>query len=110
MYNVASPRINSEGMKRTPMDAAMPVTFTCQATGEPIPIITWRFNNSELIFPHSKYKMNSTTLNSTTITSSLTVQEVKPSDVTLYMCIATNQVGMANTTGILTNNGTLNYK
>ena len=105
MY-IASPRINSEGMKQTPMNSAMPITFTCQATGEPIPTITWHFNNSELIFPHSKYEMNSTILNTTTISSSLTVQEIKPSEVTLYMCIATNQVGMANTTGILTNNGT----
>lgn len=44
-------------MRYTPMNSAMPITFTCQATGEPIPTITWHFNNSELIFPHSEYDM-----------------------------------------------------
>ena len=92
-------------MRQTPMSSPMPVTFTCQATGEPIPTITWYFNNSELIFPHPEYETNSTVLNSTTISSSLTVRGIEPSEITLYMCIATNEIGTANTTGILINNG-----
>ena len=91
------------------MNLAMPVTFTCQATGQPIPTITWQFNDTKLTFPHPEYKINSTLLNSTTISGSLTVQQITSSEVTLYMCIASNQVGVVNSTGILTNNGTSNH-
>lgn len=102
---IASPSVSPRGMNPGPANLSMPITFTCHASGEPLPNITWHFNNTELVFPHTNYEMNLTVVNSTTVFSSLTVQSVTSSDFGLYMCLASNDAGNSNVTGVLTTNG-----
>jgi len=106
--NLASPIISPKGMNPGPANLTMSITFTCQATGVPLPNITWYFNNTKLVFPNTKYEMNLTIVNSTTVSSNLTVHDVASSDVGLYMCLASNGAGNANVSGVLTMSG--NYK
>ena len=82
-----------------------PVTFTCKATGEPVPTISWYFN-SVLIneLNASDYNVSST-VNRTVIESLLTVFDVQSSDVGRYTCFAENINGSDQSSGVLTVNG-----
>ena len=102
---LAPPNVSPTGMNPGPANMTMPITFTCHATGEPLPNITWYFNNTELVFPHTTYEMNLTVVNTTTVSSSLTVYNVEPSDIGLYTCLASNDAGNVNVSGMLTPNG-----
>ena len=67
------------------------VTFTCQATSEPISKISlqWHFNGAPLN-ESNKYHTSTQLLNYTTITNTLTIMSVESSDVGTYTCYATN--------------------
>ena len=86
-------------------EAAM---FTCSAEGFPLPSISWRRINddgSETVFTKDENIMSSVSSSGFTVTSTLTLS---PTDLTLngvYVCTATNDVGSANESAVLTVNG-----
>ena len=87
----------------------LPSIFTCQATGEPVPNISWYFNDNTLIVSDgSKYSI-SNSLNGIIIRSLLTVVSVQSSDVGKYTCHAENFIGTDRSSGILTVNGKFVY-
>ena len=79
-------------------------SFTCQATGEPVPTISWYFN-STLLVNGMEHMISMMLLNTTTINSTLTIMNVQSSDVGTYTCNATNVISTDNSSGILTVNG-----
>ena len=82
-----------------------PVTFSCQATGEPVPNITWYFNGVMInISDASKYN-KSTLVNGTSVESLLTIINTQSSDVGTYTCQAENIIGNDSSSGILVVNG-----
>ena len=82
-------------------------SFTCQATGEPVPTISWHFNGVLVDKANTmKYTISMMSLN-ITISSTLTIMNVQSSDVGTYTCNATNVVSTDTSSGILTVNGEL---
>ena len=80
-------------------------SFTCQATGEPVPTISWYFNNVPVDVTYTvKYKIFLTVF-TTSILSSLRINNVQSSDVGTYSCNATNVVSSDTSSGVLTVNG-----
>ena len=81
------------------------VTFLCITVGEPVPTITWYFNNSVSIQKStSKYMIVSKSKNITTTENTLTVYNVTSSDAGIFTCKSMNSVGRTNKSGILTVN------
>ena len=80
--------------------------FTCQVTGRPVPIISWYFK-STLLVNGAKYTISETSVNTTTLSSTLTIMSVESSDVGTYTCNATNVVSSDTSSGVLTVNGEL---
>ena len=84
------------------------ISFTCSATGKPLPPISWYFNGAPINESNTmKYTISVMLLNTTTIGSTLTVMNVESSDVGTYTCNATNVVSTDISAGILTVNGEL---
>ena len=82
-----------------------PTIFSCQATGEPVPSISWYFKGVMInVSDGSKYNI-SNILCETIVTSSLTISNAKSSDVGIYTCQAENNIGSDQSSGILTVNG-----
>ena len=81
-------------------------SFTCQATGEPVPTISWYFNGA-LLADGVTHTISERSVNTTTINSTLTIMSVQTSDVGTYTCNATNVVSSDNSSGVLTVNGEL---
>ncbi|XP_065913065.1 hemicentin-1-like isoform X2 [Dysidea avara] len=84
-----------------------PTSFTCQATGEPIPNITWFYNGVMIndmsnVSNTSKYRIDSREINITTIEGTLEIYNASSFDVGTYVCIATNELGSNRSVGILT--------
>ena len=80
--------------------------FTCQPTGEPVPTISWYFN-STLLVNETRHTIAETSVNTTTISSTLTIMSVESSDVGTYTCNATNVISSDTSSGVLTVNGEL---
>ena len=82
-------------------------SFICQATGEPVPTISWYFNGTPVNIDTDvdKYEISEIEINITTISSMLTIISVESSDVGTYTCNATNVVSSGNSSGVLTVNG-----
>ena len=83
------------------------VNFTCQAVGEPVPDISWYFNDVMINVSdnRSKYMIVSRSLNITTTENTLTVYNVTSSDLGTYTCNASNVVGNDSDGGHLQVNG-----
>ena len=82
-----------------------PVTFSCQAISEPVPTISWYFNDTMInVSDTSKYNVSST-VNDTEITNLLTILNTQSSDAGIYTCEAENFLGTNRSYGILTING-----
>ena len=79
-------------------------SFTCQATGEPVPIISWYFYGT-LLADGATHTISETLVDTTTINSTLTIMSVESSDVGTYTCNATNVVSSDTSSGVLTVNG-----
>ena len=85
--------------------------FTCQATGEPVPIITWYFSGTSVNEPNTmKYRISMMSLNTTTVRNLLTIMNVQSSDVGTYTCNATNIVSSDTSSGVLTVNSELYFR
>ena len=68
-----------------------PITFSCEATGEPVPIISWYFN---VVWINDTNKYNiSKFVNGTVVTSVLTIQNIQSCDGGTYTCKAKNNIG-----------------
>ena len=81
-------------------------SFTCQATGEPVPTIIWYYNGALVDEANTmKYTISMMSLNTTTNSSTLTIMNVQSSDVGTYTCNATNVVSSNTSSGVLTVNG-----
>ena len=86
------------------------VTFLCKAVGEPVPDISWYFNDVMINVSDnsSKYMIVSRSLNITTIENTLTVYNVTSSDVGTYTCNSSNIIGTIINSRILTVTSKLN--
>ena len=83
-----------------------PSSFTCEATGEPAPNISWYFNGVMInVSDINKYMIMSISINTITIESRLVVYNAASFDVGTYVCIATNELGIDRSVGVLTVNG-----
>ena len=82
-----------------------PSIFTCQATGEPVPVITWKLNDVMINVSDTKYNF-SASINGIVVTSILTITSARSSDVGRYTCFAENFIGNDQSSGVLTVNGT----
>ena len=93
-------------------DEGATASFTCQATGEPVPTISWYFNGAPISndTDMDKYNISETSVNTTNINSTLTIMSVQSSDVGTYTCNATNVVSSDTSSGVLTVNGECNIK
>ena len=80
-------------------------TFTCQASGEPLPTVSWYFNGVQLNNT-AKYKITSLQF-PTNINAVLRISNVESSDVGTYTCNAANVVSTDTSSGVLTVNGKL---
>ena len=84
----------------------IPVTFSCQAIGEPVPIINWYLNSVMInVADARKYTLTSF-INGTAVTSLLMIINAQSSDVGTYICDAENIIGSDHSSGLLTVNGT----
>ena len=82
----------------------LPSIFTCQATGEPVPNITWYFNDIMINVSDTKYNI-SASINGTVVTIIFTITSSQSSDVGRYTCFAENLIGNDKSSGVLTING-----
>ena len=82
--------------------------FTCQATGEPIPIISWYFGG-DLLVNGRRLTISEIEVNTTTISSRLIISNAESSDVGTYTCTATNVISSVTSFGVLTINGEIYY-
>ena len=80
------------------------VTFHCEATGDPVPIIEWYFNDEMINVSDASYNV-SDSLNGTVVESLLSIENVQSFDVGTYTCNAENFIGTDRSSGILTVNG-----
>ena len=70
------------------------VTFNCFATGDPIPEVIWRFNNSLITTNGSKYSIGDITEGINF--GSLTINDVNYYDKGTYECTAANVNGSSS--------------
>ena len=102
---IVIPDISFEVMDKT-QDEGDTASFTCQATGGPVPTISWYFNGA-LLTNGVAHTISETSVNTTTVNSTLTIMSVQSSDVGTYTCNATNAVSSDTSSGVLTVNGEL---
>ena len=107
MFSVVTSIISSEVMDQIQNEAESAL-FICQATGVPVPTISWYFNGASVDVTNTmKCTLSETSVNTTTISSTLTIMSVQSSDVGTYTCNATNVVSTDISSGVLTVNGEL---
>ena len=108
LSTVVTPTVSPEVMDQM-QDEGDTASFTCQATGGPVPTISWYFNGTPISNDTDvdiyKYDISETSVNTTTINSILTIMSVQSSDVGTYTCIVTNVVSSVTSFGVLTVNG-----
>ena len=76
--------------------------FDCQVTGEPIPTVSWYFNDVPVDVTNIvKYTVTSSAPGQSTFR----INNVQSSDVGTYTCNATNVVSSDTSSGVLTVNG-----
>ena len=105
MIPIVTPTISSEVLDQI-QDEGITASFACQATGEPVPNISWYFNG-ELLANGTKHTISEIEINTATINSRLTIMSVESSDVGTYTCNATNVISSDTSSGVLTVNGEL---
>ena len=105
MFFLVTSNINPELMDQT-QDEGDTVSFTCRATGQPVPNITWYYNGAPVDEANTmKYSIYMMPSNTTTIVGILIIMSVQSSDVGNYTCNATNVVSTDTSSGVLTVNG-----
>ena len=86
------------------------MAFSCQATGDPVPAISWYFNDVMINVSATSKHNASDISNENLITSYLTIVNAQSSDVGTYSCHAENFIGMDRSSAILTINGNYVHK
>ena len=82
-----------------------PITFSCQAIGEPVPNISWYFNGELIDVSNASKYIISNSSNGIMVIGLLTIMNTQSSDVGRYTCFAENFVGSDQSSGVLTVNG-----
>ena len=101
---IDAPSFIAQGMDDTENEGDT-ANFYCHATGEPVPTVSWYFNDVPVDVTNTvKYDVV-LTMFSTSILSILRINNVQSSDVGTYTCNATNVVSSDTTCGVLTVNG-----
>jgi len=105
-YFIGSPIVSLEVINQVQNEGNV-ASFSCQATGEPVPVIKWNHNGASVdITDTTKYQITSNTLNATTSGSTLKIMSLKSSDVGTYTCNAVNAISSSDiSSGVLTVNG-----
>ena len=85
------------------------VTFTCQATSEPISSIDWYFNGIP-VNQSDKYQISTEVLKYNSRISTLRVNSLESSDVGTYTCYAANGESTNSSSGVLSVNGMCNIQ
>ena len=102
---LVAPSISPQVMNPTQNEGSN-ASFTCQATGEPVPTIVWYFNGALVNATNTiKYTISMMSFNIATINDTLTIMNVQSSDVGTYTCNATNALSSNTSFGVLTVNG-----
>lgn len=82
----------SEGLTSQLVSPGSSTRFTCRATGNPSPNITWLFNANP-ITPSHRFQISG---------SSLVIADVAPQDEGVYQCLLDNGFGSAQSSAVLT--------
>jgi len=105
---IGSPIVNLEVVDQVQSEGNT-ASFTCQATGEPIPVIRWYYKGTIVDSTNTaKYQITSSSVNATTTGNTLVIKNVRSSDVGIYTCNAVNAISSSDiSSGVLTVNGEL---
>ena len=79
--------------------------FTCQATGKPVPLIEWYFNDIKVDEINSTNYILSSPISGDYILSTLIILNATWLDKGTYTCNASNVAGSVTSSGQLTING-----
>ncbi|XP_068442038.1 cell adhesion molecule-related/down-regulated by oncogenes isoform X2 [Clinocottus analis] len=90
--NVLEPMSITEGLTDQLVPRGSSARFTCVATGNPSPNVTWLFNANP-ITPSHRFQISG---------SSLVVTDVTPQDEGLFQCLLDNGIGSAQSCAVLT--------
>ncbi|XP_010774275.1 cell adhesion molecule-related/down-regulated by oncogenes-like, partial [Notothenia coriiceps] len=90
--NVLEPASITEGPTNQIVSPGSSARFTCVATGNPSPNITWLFN-ADPITPSGRFQISG---------SSLVITDVTLQDGGVFQCLLDNGIGSAQSCGILT--------
>ena len=102
---IVTPVISPEVVDETLVEGDN-ASFTCHATSKPLPTINWYFNGDPVNVTNTrKYTTSMMSLNTTTISSTLTIMSVQLSDTGIYTCKATNVISSDISSGALRANG-----
>ena len=92
----------TEGVTDLLENETNPITFTCEATGEPVPTISWYYNN--ILLNASDHNISSI-VSGIVVESLLTIFNTQSSDVGTYNCYAENIISIDRNSAVLTVNG-----
>ena len=91
--------------------------FNCTVVGDPLPTISWYISGVDLSLSNmapfdqegkiNDYFINTTVIDTTTVMSSLTLNETVPFLAEDYVCVASSSLGSVNRTATLTVHGEL---
>ena len=117
LFYLVAPEISVPPVNNTVVDGDE-VVFNCKAIGDPLPTISWYIRGVDLSLPNMVpfdddglfddsfiYTM---AINTTTVMSSLTINETIPFLAEDYVCVASNSLGNAGSTATLTVLGEVN--
>ncbi|XP_029027671.1 cell adhesion molecule-related/down-regulated by oncogenes [Betta splendens] len=90
--NVLEPASITEGLTDQLVSPGSSARFTCAATGNPSPNITWLLN-ADPVAASPRVQMSG---------SSLVITDVSPQDEGMYQCLLDNGIGSAQSHGMLT--------
>jgi len=98
------PVISTEVINQT-VNIGDTAVVTCLATGKPIPIISWYFNDAPVENKNTtKYLISEMILNPVTKSSTLKLMSLTLSDMGIYTCNAVNQASSDSSSGVVTVN------
>ena len=102
---IVAPVVRTEVMNQR-ISEGDTISLTCQATGKPIPNITWYFNDIPMEKANAMdYVISEMSLNPITKNSTLTIFSAQTSEMGTYTCNAANLVSSKSSSTMLIVNG-----